>query len=120
MITIDSFTSGSFPASFLIIGFGLTFGMLWIRRKSDGTDWAIWPASALIGLGLFISVAEYFDTLWPLIFIAAGGWLLLKNFAQNRKSDTVKATPTSDVVSTDIPSDSSGPEPEPVIVETEE
>lgn len=95
MVAIERFIRGDFEGTFLMLGFGLTFGMLWIRREIDGTSWAIWPASILIGIGLLISVAEYLDKLWPLIFIGVGAWLIRRNFVQNRKMNTVSESPAT-------------------------
>ena len=93
LVAIERFIPGNFEGPFLMIGFGLTFGMLWVRRKLDDTGWAIWPASILLAIGLFIAVAEYADKIWPFIFIGVGGWLIWRNFAQNRKINPVNGTP---------------------------
>ena len=55
------------------LGWGLTFGVLWLRRAVHDTDWAKWPAAVLLicGLGVIVFGAG-FDKLWPLLIILAG------------------------------------------------
>ena len=94
MIALDSAVYGvDFVGAFLMIGFGLTFGMLWLRRGSDGTGWAIWPAIVLAGIGFFIPIAGHLDLLWPLGLITAGLWLIRRELAQSGKMNKVKVAP---------------------------
>jgi len=57
----------------LFLGFGLTFGGLWLRRKTQPTRWARYPA-----LGLLIAAVIAFllggtpDLFWPVAIMAAG------------------------------------------------
>ena len=55
------------------LGWGATFGVLWLRRAVHDTAWAKWPAIvlALFGLGVIVFGAG-FDKLWPVLVIAAG------------------------------------------------
>jgi uncharacterized membrane protein (UPF0136 family) len=59
------------------LGWGLTFGFLWLRRAVHNTDWAKWPAGVLIAFGLgVIAFGAGFNNLWPLIIIAIGVLML--------------------------------------------
>lgn len=78
-IAVDDLASGDMAGSLFFIGLGLTFGLLWLNRATSHTDWAKWPATILIGFGLFVSVAPYFDRAWPLVLIAVGLWMLGRN-----------------------------------------
>jgi hypothetical protein len=98
LVALNSLTYGlNFEGPFIMLGFGLTFFMLWSRRRYDGTGWAIWPAAMLAGIGLLIPVASYVELLWPLLFIGAGVWMIQRNrllqagdFAQNQNLHKVE------------------------------
>jgi hypothetical protein len=107
-VLFNQYLDGDFAPIFIFGGFGLTFGMLWVRRRVDGTGWAVWPMSALLGIALIGSVAEYAGNLWPLLFIVVGGWLLARNFVGNRR----RPTTGEDV-------DMTPPQPEPAADEVE-
>ena len=83
MVTLSSLVQIDFQASFLLLGLGATFDLLWLRRHSDGTGWAIWPGAILSGIGLLIPIIPYAGSLIPLALIGAGGWLLTRNLLQN-------------------------------------
>lgn len=89
VVAIEEFSRGDVTAPVLFGGMGLTFGLLWFNRKNSPTDWAKWPAMGLIGFGLFVSVAEYFDQLWPLVLIVVGAWILWRNSIGRKKEDVV-------------------------------
>jgi len=72
-------------APLLFIGIGLTFGLLWLIRAEAPTDWAIWPALGLLAFGLLLPGIAHLDSLWPLILIGVGTWMLLKNVVRNRR-----------------------------------
>ena len=66
----------------LFAGWALTFLVLWLRRATIPTGWALYPA---LGLGILavislISSQDLLPYAWPLAIIAAGGWLLYINF----------------------------------------
>jgi hypothetical protein len=66
------------------LGWGATFGALWLRRAVHDTDWAKWPAGILAALGLGIIVfGSGFNMLWPVLVIAAGVVVLF--YALRRK-----------------------------------
>ncbi|MFQ5576079.1 MAG: hypothetical protein ACE5G8_03720 [Anaerolineae bacterium] len=82
--TVDEFVHTDATGSLFFIGLGLTFAVLWLTRDPQ-TAWAKWPALGATGFGLFLSVVDYFDRAWPLILIAVGGWILLRNLSDSRK-----------------------------------
>ena len=69
----------------LLLGFGLTFGALWLLRATRPTAWAIYPA---IGL-LVAAVPAFFfggnDTLfWPIAVLAVGIVLVVYSFLRKK------------------------------------
>ena len=69
------------------LGWGLTFGFLWLRRAAHDTDWAKWPAGVLIAFGLgVIAFGAGFNNLWPLIIIAVG--VVLLYFGLRKRQET--------------------------------
>lgn len=61
----------------LFLGFGVTFGVLWLLRNRQPTAWAIYPSLVLAGIGLlsfFLGVNVNLGG--PLLLIAGGAALL--------------------------------------------
>ena len=76
----------------LLLGWGITFGVLWLRRATQPTGWTKYPAvgllvSALLAVGLGVGA----QNLWPVLIIALGVWLLLGSL--RRKPDLPQAKP---------------------------
>ncbi len=77
-LAAEAITGISFPAEILLGGMGLTFGLLWLLRSDQPTDWAKFPA-----FGLFTAAAAVFfaenraDIIGPLMLVAAGVIILL-------------------------------------------
>jgi hypothetical protein len=68
-------TSGfnSVGAALLLSGFGITFGVLWLRRAVQPTDWAKYPALGLFGAAvLFLLIGEKTQSIMPIILIIIG------------------------------------------------
>ena len=86
--------SVDFEGPFIMLGFGLTFGMLWARRASDSTSWAVWPAMILGSIGMLILIAEHLALIWPLTIIGVGIWLIGRNLSSSNNS-TQSGTDTS-------------------------
>jgi multidrug transporter EmrE-like cation transporter len=68
----------------MFTGFALTFGLLWLQRRSVPTAWAQFPA---IGLALMALVSFAFGTdavsfTWPIIIIAVGLFILVRTIRQ--------------------------------------
>jgi len=58
-------------------GLGLTFGLLWLRRDGQPTDWAKYPALILIVLAVIVLAAqESLGLAWPILLIGAGAAVL--------------------------------------------
>lgn len=69
----------------LLLGFGLTFGILWLRRGTQPTDWAKYPAAGLLAASLaaFILGANFQD-FWAATLIGAGIMLVLASLLPKR------------------------------------
>ncbi len=80
--------SSSLPfdsGALLFLGMGLTFallGLLPVNNKRMTWPWI--PAAVLIVLGLVVlsSSLNWFQYIWPVVLILAGGFLLLRGFAR--------------------------------------
>jgi hypothetical protein len=60
-------------AGFMFLGWALTFGALWLRRKDQPTAWAGYPALGLaLASVLAFIVGDNFELYWPIIIIAVG------------------------------------------------
>jgi len=71
----------------LLLGFGLTFGLLWLRRASQPTDWAKLPAAGLLAAGILsIVLGEYFLTYWPAALIVVGIVLIAASLVRTKQS----------------------------------
>jgi peptidoglycan/LPS O-acetylase OafA/YrhL len=65
-------------------GFALTFLVLWLRRHSVPTTWAVYPA-LVFGLLAVVTIAggeNGVNTFWPLIFIAGGLLILYRSYSR--------------------------------------
>lgn len=72
----------------LLAEFGLTFGLLWLRRKSQPTDWAKYPAIGLFALAaLAFAFGETYLKFWPVIPLLFGVWLVVASFLKKRLND---------------------------------
>lgn len=61
----------------MFLGMALTFGVLWLLRARQPTEWAKYPAIGLAIAGLVaVSWGAGIQIIWPLALIAVGGWLL--------------------------------------------
>jgi hypothetical protein len=57
----------------LFLGFGLTFGLLWLRRKTVPTAWAKYPAiGLLVAAVLAFALGKYFQSYWAVVLLIAG------------------------------------------------
>ena len=69
----------------MFLGWSATFGVLWLRRASQPTDWTRYPALGLLAAGaLSIVLRSGFEMYWPLIIIAAGILVLASNLWPKR------------------------------------
>lgn len=88
IVAASIYVRGELIAPLLFFGFSLVFGVLWLMRERYTTGWAIYPATALIGFGLFLALIITFEagagTLPAIILIAVGAGLLWRNLRQPR------------------------------------
>jgi len=60
-------------AALLFLGWALTFGALWLRRRSQPTEWAGYPALGFaLSSPLVFFLGDNFELVWPIIIIALG------------------------------------------------
>jgi hypothetical protein len=65
----------------IFLGWAVTFFVLWLRRTTQPTAWAIYPAACLAAAGfLAFILSTTLNTFWPLALIAAGGLLVFLSF----------------------------------------
>jgi hypothetical protein len=77
-----------FYASIMLLGFSLTFGVLWYLRSIHFTDWAIYPAIVFAGISLFMAIFSVgLEIIWPLLIISAGIILLYIGMRKNRATE---------------------------------
>jgi hypothetical protein len=70
----------------LFLGWAVTFGILWLRRKSQPTDWAKYPAVGLLVAAIlaFILGERFQDFLPATIMLVIGVMLLLVAFLRRK------------------------------------
>ncbi len=69
----------------LLLGFGITFGALWLRRASQPTDWAKYPAAGLLAASLVAFVlGKNFESFWAVALIVVGVMLVLASLLPKR------------------------------------
>jgi hypothetical protein len=66
----------------LLLGLAATFGVLWLRRKTQPTAWAAYPAAGFLAATvLFLILGEHFQEVWfPITLLITGGTFLLATF----------------------------------------
>lgn len=61
----------------MYLGWALTFAVLWLRRSTQPTGWAIYPAMALAAVALAaLILGSNMQVLWPVLLILAGAVVL--------------------------------------------
>ena len=63
----------------LFLGFAATFGVPWLRHKTEPTDWAKYPALGFLALAvLFLVLGERFQEFWlaSVMFVIGGLFLM--------------------------------------------
>lgn len=69
----------------MFLGWSATFGVLWLRRASQPTDWARYPALGLLAAGVLALISRAgFQMFWPLVIIAVGVLILVLNLWPRR------------------------------------
>lgn len=71
--------------SAMFLGWAATFGLLWLRRNSQPTDWAKYPALGLLAASVMALIFRAgFQLYWPLVIIAVGILVLVTNLLPKR------------------------------------
>ncbi len=69
----------------MFLGWALTFGFLWLRRNSQPTAWAKYPAGIMFTLSVIIlAFGSISELIWPLLLVAAGVVVLVFNLIPRR------------------------------------
>jgi hypothetical protein len=70
----------------LFLGFGLTFGLLWLLRKTQPTDWAKYPAIGLLATSvLAFALGQYFQSYWAVVLLLVGILLVVTGLLPKKK-----------------------------------
>lgn len=77
------FETGTLMGAVMLMGIGLTFGLLWLKRVEYKTDWALYPTLILLLLAMFTVLFGNLNNLvGPVLMIAVGvavvGYAVLK------------------------------------------
>jgi len=74
----------------LLLGLGLTFGALWLLRKTQSTAWARYPAIALLVAGLVAGLpGGNSNIFWAAALLAAGVVLVVYSFLRRKTGNQV-------------------------------
>lgn len=69
----------------MFLGFSITFAVLWLRRFSQPTDWAKYPAAILFAIAVVIlAFGSYSQLIWPLLLVVGGLVVLIFNLLPKR------------------------------------
>jgi len=72
----------------LLLGFSVTFGLLWLRRASQPTDWAIYPAIGLLVASLLAFVlGRNFQNYWAIILLVIGILLIVTSLLPKKPKE---------------------------------
>jgi len=79
------FLGGSVPPGVMFLGLAATFWVLWLRRRSSGTEWAKYPAIGLAIFGiLMIVLGGGMGYFWPVLLILGGIAILILGFRSRK------------------------------------
>jgi hypothetical protein len=82
-------------SAFMFLGWAATFGLLWLRRASQPTEWAKYPALVMLGIALVTMIVHPrllgmagsgMQQYWPLALIALGALVLLNNLRSHQSA----------------------------------
>jgi hypothetical protein len=72
----------------LLLGMGLTFGFLWLRRGTLPTDWAKYPALALLVASLLAFIlGKNFQDYWAVVLLAVGILLIVTSLLPGKPKE---------------------------------
>ena len=70
----------------LLLGLGLTFGVVWLLRKGRATSWAKYPAAGLLAVAVFAWVfGSRFAKFWWASLLLAGGVMILLSLVAGKR-----------------------------------
>jgi len=70
----------------LLLGLGLTFGVLWLLRRVHPTSWAKYPASGLLAAAVItFFLGNHFAEIWWAAFLLSGGVMILLSLLAGKK-----------------------------------
>jgi hypothetical protein len=74
-------------SAFMFLGWAATFGLLWMRRESQPTEWAKYPALIMLAIALVTMIlGSGMQQYWPLALIAVGALVLLNNLRMGQSA----------------------------------
>ncbi len=72
----------------LLLGFGVTFGLLWLRRAAQPTDWAKYPAVGLLAASLMaLILGRNFQDYWAVILMVVGILLVVTSLLPKKPKE---------------------------------
>jgi hypothetical protein len=72
----------------LLLGFGLTFGLLWLRRNTQPTAWTRFPAIGLLVASLLAFVlGRNFQNYWAVVLLVVGIMLIVTSLLPKKPGD---------------------------------
>lgn len=72
----------------LLLGFGLTFGLLWLRRANQPTGWTMYPAIGLLVASLLAFVlGRNFQNYWAVVLLIVGILLIVTSLLPRKPKD---------------------------------
>jgi hypothetical protein len=80
-------SGGNLSGGLFFIGLGLTFGLVYLLPTTEGRmKWALIPAGILGVMGLLViaSSASLINYVWPLVLVALGCYILLRNLLSRK------------------------------------
>ncbi len=80
----------------LLLGMGVTFGLLWLRRATLPTDWSKYPAGGLLLASLLAFIlGKDFQDYWAVVLLAVGIMLIVTGLLPKKpKEPTPPANPS--------------------------
>lgn len=84
---MEPFVANSIAGTVLFIGLALSFGLVAIAPPDAPRRWALFPAGALLVLGVLTLAngSTVVTMLWPIGLIGLGGWLLFRAYLHNKR-----------------------------------
>ena len=80
----------------LLLGFAVTFGLLWLRRKTQPTEWAKYPAVALLAASLLAFIlGENFQNYWAVVLLIVGVLMVVTSLLPKKPNEPTLPTSRS-------------------------